>query len=107
MARTKRRPPLTETMFYTLVALREPAHGYRIMEQVEELSDGTVRIAAGTMYGILENLSTQGLIAAVPDPDPRRKVYAITAAGSTVLTDDVHRLQRMVDAASTPTRSAS
>ncbi|MCL2423961.1 MAG: PadR family transcriptional regulator [Micrococcales bacterium] len=100
MGRLRRQPALTETMFYTLVVLREPAHGYRVMEQAEEVSGGTVRIAAGTMYGILENLSTRGLISAVPDPDPRRKVYVITAEGRTVLDDEVLRLQRMVAAVS-------
>ena len=48
--------PLTETTYYILLALLEPAHGYSIMQTVEEMSDGDVRIAAGTMYGAIENL---------------------------------------------------
>ena len=43
--------PLTETIYYVLLALIEPAHGYAIMQKVEELSSGQVRLAAGTMYG--------------------------------------------------------
>ena len=44
--------PLTETTYYILLALLEPGHGYVIMQRVEDLSDGDVRIAAGTMYGL-------------------------------------------------------
>src|SRR5699024_12061006 len=57
-----RRLPLTETVFYILMCLIEPAHGYLIMSRVEEASEGQVRLAPGTLYGALENLSKQGLI---------------------------------------------
>ena len=58
--------PLTETTFYILVALLEPGHGYYIMQKVEELSGGDVRVAAGTMYGAIENLLGLKWIKAVP-----------------------------------------
>ena len=48
--------PLTETVYYILPALTEPAHGHDVMQKVEELSNGQVRPAAGTMYGAIENL---------------------------------------------------
>ena len=48
--------PLTETVYYILLVLFEPAHGYLIMQKVEELSQGEVRMAAGTLYGAIENL---------------------------------------------------
>ncbi len=54
--------PLTETVYYVLLALTEPAHGYAIMQKVEELSDGQVRLAAGTMYEAIENLLKKKLI---------------------------------------------
>lgn len=46
--------PLTETTYYVLLALLEPAHGYLIMQKVEELSNQQVKIAAGTLYGAVE-----------------------------------------------------
>ena len=52
--------PLTETVYYVLLALYEPGHGYAIMRRVEELSGGQVRLAAGTMYGAIENLLKKG-----------------------------------------------
>ncbi|QSX06271.1 helix-turn-helix transcriptional regulator [Sedimentibacter sp. zth1] len=88
--------PLTETTYYILLALRRAGHGYAIMQRVEELSDGKVRIAAGTMYGALENLSKQKLIISVPSEDARRKMYQISSDGIKVLALEVERLKHLV-----------
>lgn len=85
--------PLTETTYYILVALLEPGHGYYIMQKVEELSNGKVRIAAGTMYGATDNLLKQKLIEAVPSEDKRRKTYVITELGKEVLHSEAERLR--------------
>jgi len=60
------------------LALTEPTHGYVLMQKVEEISDGQVRLAAGTLYGAIENLLKKGFIASMPSDDARRKVYAIS-----------------------------
>lgn len=88
--------PLTETTYYILVALLEPGHGYAVMQKVEELSEGKVKIAAGTMYGALENLLKQKLICAVPTDDKRRKVYRITEEGREVLKLEAERLRHVI-----------
>lgn len=88
--------PLTETIYYILLALQEPAHGYAIMQKVEELSDGQVRLAAGTMYGAIENLLKKKLITALPSADPRRKLYIISEFGRQVLKADYQRMQHML-----------
>jgi DNA-binding PadR family transcriptional regulator len=88
--------PLTETVAYVLLALIEPAHGYAIMTRVEEMSDGAVRLAPGTLYGALENLVKQRLIARVPSSDPRRKVYQITDVGYQTLSQDAERMAHLV-----------
>ncbi len=87
--------PLTETVYYVLLALLEPSHGYAIMQKVEELSDGQVRLAAGTMYGAIENLLKKKLIVSLPSTDPRRKVYEISEEGKRVLHADYKRLLHM------------
>ena len=87
--------PLTETTFYILLALLEPAHGYLIMQKVEELSNGEVRLAAGTLYGAIENLIKLKFIMPVPSEDKRRKVYLITDKGREVLRLDLERIQHM------------
>ncbi|WP_440895492.1 PadR family transcriptional regulator [Amphibacillus sp. Q70] len=91
--------PLTETYFYILLALLEPAHGYLIMQKVEEFSNGEVRMAAGTLYGAIENLLKLQYIKPVESEDKRRKVYAITAKGKDILKLDTKRMRHMVQIA--------
>lgn len=93
--------PLTETTWYILIALLEPGHGYFIMQKVEQLSDGKVRIAAGTMYGAIENLLKQKLIVLVKSEDRRRKVYQTTDLGREVLSLETQRLRDLVKIAET------
>ncbi|MBU3171801.1 PadR family transcriptional regulator [Clostridium estertheticum] len=89
--------PLTETVYYILLSLIEPAHGYLIMQKAEELSDGKVRIAAGTLYGAIENLLKLNFIQPVKSDDIRRKVYIITDEGKKVLLLDFERMKHMID----------
>ena len=91
--------PLTETTYYILVALLEQGHGYYIMQKVEELSSGKVRIAAGTMYGAIENLLKQKLIQSVSGEDKRRKLYVITDSGKEVLHGEAERLRYLIEIA--------
>ncbi|XID93158.1 PadR family transcriptional regulator [Paenibacillaceae bacterium WGS1546] len=89
--------PLTETVYYILLSLLEPAHGYMIMQKVEEVSDGQVRLAAGTLYGAIENLLKLKYIQPVSTEDKRRKVYQITAKGKEILQMDMQRMEHMVN----------
>lgn len=88
--------PLTETTYYILLSLLEPAHGYLIMQKVEELSGQQVKVAAGTLYGAIENLLKQQLIQSVKSEDKRRKVYVITERGKEVLYLDFVRMQHII-----------
>ena len=89
--------PLTETVYYILLALLEPAHGYLIMQKVEELSNGEIRMAAGTLYGAIENLLKLKFIRPVESDDSRRKVYIITEEGKRILLLDFERMMRIID----------
>jgi DNA-binding PadR family transcriptional regulator len=89
--------PLTETTYYILLSLLEPAHGYLIMKRVEELSNQNVVIAAGTLYGAIENLTKQKLIKSVESDNKRRKIYVITDKGKEVLKLDYQRMQKLID----------
>jgi len=95
--------PLSEATYYILLALNEPAHGYAIMQQVEAISEGAVKIGPGTMYGAFANLEKQGLIVMVREAE-RRKVYTMTDMGRHVLLAQLRRLRVMVRVgeASTP-----
>ncbi|MBZ9637756.1 PadR family transcriptional regulator [Clostridium sp. FP1] len=89
--------PLTETVYYILLSLLEPAHGYLIMQKVEDLSGGKVRIAAGTLYGAIENLLKLKFIQPVGSDDIRRKVYLITDEGKKVLLLDFERMKHIIE----------
>ncbi|RJE83976.1 PadR family transcriptional regulator [Paenibacillus sp. 1011MAR3C5] len=89
--------PLTETVYYILLALIEPAHGYAILQKVEELSHGQVRMAAGTLYGAIDNLMKLKWIQPVPSEDSRRKVYVITEQGVSMLRADFDRMLHMIN----------
>ena len=60
---------LTEAVFYILLSLDAPLHGYGIMQNVERLSGGRVRLAAGTLYGALTTLTERGWIEAVGEDE--------------------------------------
>lgn len=89
--------PLTETVYYILLALLEPAHGYLIIQKIEELSSGDVRMAAGTLYGAIDNLLKAGFIQPVKSEDSRRKVYVITEEGKEILRLDFVRMKHMIE----------
>ena len=88
--------PLTETVYYILLSLMEPAHGYLILQKIEELSNGEVRMAAGTLYGAIENLLKLKFIQPVESGDSRRKVYLITEKGKEMLQLDSERMKHML-----------
>ncbi|RJQ74117.1 PadR family transcriptional regulator [Pseudonocardiaceae bacterium YIM PH 21723] len=90
------RRELSEQSFLVLSALtREPLHGYRITQEVEELSGGRVRLRVGTLYGALDRLAGDGLIELDREEilDGRlRRYYRLTDAGATLLADEARRL---------------
>lgn len=88
--------PLTETTFYIMLSLIEPSHGYAVMQNIEQLSENKVKVAAGTLYGAFENLTKQKLIRSVETLDARRKVYVLTDEGREVLKLEIQRLQHMI-----------
>jgi DNA-binding PadR family transcriptional regulator len=88
--------PLTESTTYTLLALTEPLHGYGVMQKVESISHGTVKIGPGTLYGAFTTLESEGLIIKVDEAN-RRKVYALTDKGRQVLKEHIRRSEIMVD----------
>ena len=89
---------LTESTYYILLSLYTPQHGYGIMQQTEQLSDGRVRLAAGTLYGALNSLCDKGWIMPLPVVgDSRKKEYRLTEKGLSVLKKELCRLQQLVE----------
>ena len=86
--------PMTETGFYILLCLREEMHGYSIVQKVEAMTDGAVRLSPGTMYGSLSKMEKDGLIRFVREEE-KRKLYCITALGEEVLELEMNRIERL------------
>lgn len=88
---------LTEAVYYILLSLLTPRHGYGIMQNTEALSGGRVRLAAGTLYGAINSLLEKGWIMALPgEKDSRKKEYVITGEGKAILTAEIERLKELV-----------
>lgn len=87
--------PMSEAMYYILLALTDSLHGYAIMEKVNEISGGRIHMGPGTLYGILKRLQKENLIK-LEDADGRRKIYAMTTVGERALRQEYERLASMV-----------
>ncbi|MBO7449379.1 MAG: helix-turn-helix transcriptional regulator [Clostridiales bacterium] len=89
---------LTEAVFYILLSLQKPLHGYGIIQNVAELSNGRVKLAAGTLYGAINSLVERGWIDALPEnPESRKKEYVITDSGKLILKEELQRLSELVE----------
>ena len=88
---------LTEATYYILLSLVKPRHGYGIMQNAESLSNGRVKLAAGTLYGALNTLLEKGWITALPgERNSRKKEYVITETGLDALHQELTRLEELV-----------
>jgi DNA-binding PadR family transcriptional regulator len=85
---------MTETAFYILLCLRDPNHGYGIVQTVEKLTEGAIRLAPGTMYGSLSKMEKDGVIRFIRAED-KRKIYKITDLGEEVLSIEIKRIERL------------
>ena len=91
-------------MYILTVLATGPKHGYALMAEIRELSDETVRLGPGTLYGSLKRMIGQGLIAEAgerPDPaldDERRRYYELTEFGAKVFAAEHDRLAALVKA---------
>lgn len=91
---------LTEAIYYILLALQEPMHGYGIMQKTSSMSGGRLVLSAGTLYGAISNLLEKAWIEPCgesAETDGRRKLYLITGLGREVLRDEFSRLEELVE----------
>ena len=86
--------PMTETGFYILLCLRRESHGYQIVQRVEKMTGGEIRISPGTLYGSLSKMEKDGLIQFIREEE-KRKIYKITDLGRQVLDLEMKRIERL------------
>lgn len=100
--------PLTPAIAHILLAVADgDRHGYGIMQEIERLTGGSVRMGPGTLYGTIKRMLASGLIEEVetagrPDAAPddeRRRYYRMTGLGRAVLAAETARMSALVDAA--------
>lgn len=87
--------PMTEAMYYVLLALMNPNHGYQLMSAITDVSDGRINMGPGTLYGVLSRMQKEGLISLAED-DGRRKTYRITSDGEEALRIEYSRLKALI-----------
>ena len=96
--------PLQETTFFILLSLsRQPKHGYAILLDVTQLSNGRLQLSTGTLYGGLRRMLDQAWIERYDEATETvngrsRKAYRITELGQKILNADVARMQDMITA---------
>lgn len=86
---------LTQPMYYILLSLKEERHGYEIMQYVDWLTDGRVKVGPGTLYSLLSRFEEDGYIKMVSDDD-NKKTYLIRELGSEVLDEEIIRLELLL-----------
>lgn len=86
--------PMTETAFLILLCLRQPNHGYGIVQMVEKMTDGAIKLTPGTMYGSLSKMEKDNVICFIREED-KRKIYQITDLGLEILQIELKRIERL------------
>ena len=97
MPESQERGALTEAVYYILLSLYKPLHGYGIMQNVKELSRERVNLGAGTLYGALNTLLDKKWIKSIDvEKDSRKKEYEITVLGQEVVSGEIARLEELI-----------
>lgn len=97
MPESNDRGAMTEAVFYILLSLYEPLHGYGIMQNIKKFSNNRVSLGAGTLYGALNTLLKKTWIEAIASKDKtRKKEYCITDLGKEMMNDELVRLKELV-----------
>ena len=93
-----RSQPLTEALFYILLAARKPVHGYGIILEVAEMTGGRVSLGPGTLYGAINSLLEKGwiILYSAEAGSRRKKEYLITETGRAVFAGELQRLRELV-----------
>ncbi|MET1249492.1 helix-turn-helix transcriptional regulator [Sporolactobacillus sp. STCC-11] len=97
MPESNERGALTEAVFYILLSLYTPLHGYGIMQKVKSMSAGRVELGAGTLYGAINTLQQKGWIEPFsPEKLSRKKEYVITSRGKEMVREELDRLKELL-----------
>lgn len=97
MPESAERGALTEAVFYILLSLYAPMHGYGVIKNIDRLSGGRVVLGAGTLYGAINTLIEKRWIQALSKAlDARKKEYVITDLGKAMVENEIARLKELL-----------
>lgn len=90
--------PLTEALFYILLSVRKPNHGYGIIQEVGKLTRGRVVLGPGTLYGAIQTMTGKGWIQIYSEEKDsrRKKEYLITELGREIFEQERRRLEELL-----------
>nr|WP_246582772.1 helix-turn-helix transcriptional regulator [Clostridium mobile] len=80
-----------------MLTLVKPMHGYGVMQEVQELSQGEMIIGPASLYTIIKKLQNADLIQLMDSDEERRKTYSLTLKGKEILKKDIKRRITMVE----------
>ncbi|WP_027633690.1 helix-turn-helix transcriptional regulator [Clostridium hydrogeniformans] len=86
--------PMTETAYYILLSLNKPRHGYGIIQHVEKITEGRIRLGSGTVYGTLSKMQKNKIISIYADED-RKTIYEITDLGKILIREEINRIKEL------------
>ena len=93
--RNDNQQPLTEAMYYILLSVFEPLHGYRMKKSIETITNGRLILSSGTLYGALKNLLNNELISKHSISEGKIE-YVITKKGQKVFVEEIGRLKLLI-----------
>jgi DNA-binding PadR family transcriptional regulator len=86
---------LTEPMYYVLLNLLQPIHGYGIMENIKKMTLGRIQVGAGTLYALLSRFEKEDIVMKISTQESK-KIYKITDKGKEILRQEHIRLKQLV-----------
>ncbi len=95
---TEKQTAMTEAVYYILLSLKTPNHGYGVIQHTLELTEGRLELGAGTLYGAVNTLLDRGWIQLYSEDkhSRKKKQYLITAQGEAALEKEIQRLEELL-----------
>jgi len=86
---------LTEPMYYVLLCLKKPLHGYGIMQKIDEITGGRVKVGPGTLYNLIDRFEKEKIVQRVESVG-KKKTYQLTNKGLELLKEEIKRLKMLI-----------
>jgi DNA-binding PadR family transcriptional regulator len=87
---------ISQSLYYFLLVLNQPLHGYQIMQEIQKASKGSLSMGPGTCYGLISRCLDDKLIVFVKE-EKRKKIYQISLKGKILLENELKSLEQQVE----------